>query len=318
MKSQKNIKTHQNKLSHNLDKKNMMIEKIQNEFNDKIENEEFKINRCPTKKENLKPKLKINNIKKADEEKNNNVNGDSNKKEIAGKEKEDKQKMVKNPKSTSYFKFFKDKKKNNNNNKSNNVSKDISTNKKSITSRKKTPGRASPQKSKNTKKNIFLGDKTPKREINNYNNLINFEKNDDNCNTIVINKMVNSPSMKKFRTNSLYINTKNLINDKNIDKSKKSDKLPWGWGGNLTNKNNDAPKKIKYNYEEQEIIATKFDCNKIKKIDKLSKSPKSIKTNNNNNNDLNKNSRNVQTNEVQRKRGLSSYNTLSSSNKFKK
>ena len=266
--------------------------------------------------ENLHPKLKINNLKKADEEKNNNINNISNKKEIIGKEKEkeDKQKMVKNPKSTSYFKFLKDKKKNNNNNnKSNNISKEISSSKKSITNRKKTPGRSSPQKSKNTKKNIFLGDKTPKREINDYNNLIN-----ENSNTIAINKMTNSPSMKKFRTNSLYINTKNLINDKNVDKSKKNDKLPWGWGGNLTNKNNDAPKKIKYNCEEQEIITCKFDSNKIKKIDKLSKSPKSIKTNNNNDNDLNKNSRNTQTNVIQRKRGLSSYNTFNSSNKLKK
>jgi hypothetical protein len=225
--------------------------------------------------------------------------------------------VIKSNKSTSYFKFLKDKKKKNNN-KSNNVSKDISSNKKSITNRKKTPGRISPQKSKNVKKNIFLGDKTPKREINENNNLINHEKNDENSNTIVINKMSNSPSMKKFRTNSLYINTKNLINDKNVDKSKKNDKLPWGWGGNFTNKNNDAPKKIKYNCEEQEIITSKFDSNKIKKIDKLSKSPKSIKNNNNNNNDLNKNSRNNQTNEIQRKRGLSSYNTFNSSNKLKK
>ena len=135
----------------------------------------------------------------------------------------------------------------------------------------------------------------------------------------------NRPSPRKLETKAYFIKDKNylLYNRKNIfsnkpkENNKIENRLPWGWGGN-TKKYCDSVKKINYNLDNGEKKSIKiYNTNS-----KLLKSPKKIKKNNNNisndfNNDLIIQEKNTETNEIKRKRGLSSNAIFTSGNKNK-
>ena len=194
-----------------------------------------------------------------------------------------------------------------------------------LSKRKKTPILLSPKKENNYKNNRFLGNKTPKINNNNkYNNIINYRKNEDIMYTTIID-INNRPSPRKIETKAYFIKDKNylLYNRKNIfsnkpkENNKIENRLPWGWGGN-TKKYSDSVKKINYNLDNGEKKSIKiYNTNS-----KLLKSPKKIKKNNNNisndfNNDLIIQEKNTETNEIKRKRGLSSNAIFTSGNKNK-
>ena len=132
----------------------------------------------------------------------------------------------------------------------------------------------------------------------NFQKSINKDKNTNNKESINI---FNQKSQKNINSNLNDFRTKsNEIN-------KIENRLPWGWGGN-TSKNIDSAKKITYDIE-----SNTYRNEQDKKL-KENKSKKKIKDKNNN---TEKKSRNIEEEDIKRKRGMSSYATFSGFNKNK-
>ena len=296
------------KVKNNEEKINV-LENLENTKNDK----EKKIPKCKTKKKNFKK----NNMKK-NEDKSKNDNLDNNN-ELKEKNKEEKLKL-KNIKSNSIFKNKRDI----NRQKNNLVNEDA--NSQLLKSRKKTLGQISPTKDKNDKTVLLIEEKeTHLNELtNNSNHPIDNFNNNSNRKSSTFRK--NNTNVQIYRKNSKKeINSKqspNIINQKNLnfnrnefkmksnEINKNMNRVPWGWGGNTT-KNIETAKKIKYNIE---IKSFRHEPEQNNNTNNMSKSQKKI----NDYKNYDKKSRNIEENEIKRKRGISSYSTLSGSNKDKK
>ena len=164
----------------------------------------------------------------------------------------------------------------------------------------------------------------------------NIIKNNDNSNTIIINNSVkkggnfrksqgnnqfNSKIYKKESSSKIspnILNQKYSNSNRNEIKIKSNDfninkfdsRTPWGWGGNTTK--NNVTKKISYEIDIKNIDKEEGCDNIIN--NNMSKSQKKAKDNINNEE---KKLRNVEINNLQRKRGMSSYSAFSTTNKNK-